>query len=80
MVAPLSWPTMQRLLDSNVVARFRIKEADPKRRDGVIRQFTSQTMGRWGFCVVGDSLILAVEDPEDITLVKKSFYKSWKRK
>lgn len=79
MVQPLSWPQIKLLLDNNVARRFRVKEADKAKREGMIRQFVHKTTGRWGYCHMGDSLLLGVEDPEDIQLVKVLFYTTWKK-
>jgi hypothetical protein len=79
MVQPLSWPRIQALIDNNVARRFRVREADKARRDAVIRQFVSRAAGRWGFCVVGDDILLGIEDPEDIQLVKVLFYTAFRK-
>ena len=79
MVQPISWPQIKTLLDANVARRFRIKESDRAKRDGIIRQFNHKATGRWGFCHTDDSLLLGVEDPEDIQMVKVMFYQSWRK-
>lgn len=80
MATPLTWTRIKDLIDNNVARRFRVTQPDAKVRDGIIRQFTSQSVGRWGYCVVGDSIILGVEDPEDIEIVKRMFYPSRRRR